>query len=178
RALDPARHRAAPQHLRAPADREGVGHAAALPDHHRRGAAAPPPPARRSQRHPRGCLKPLALSPADWLEVFLRISTNVRAAVAPLSGTEAGREPLEMGAGGDRTMELDRVAESIVLDELQALADRGERFSALSEEVGLRRCWSMRTRFVSSVRWRFRWRTLRRVVSTSSARRCRCASST
>jgi len=62
----------------------------------------------------------------------------VRAAVAPLSGTEAGRKPLEMGAGGDRTMELDRVAESIVLDELQALADRGERFSVLSEEVGLR----------------------------------------
>jgi len=43
-----------------------------------------------------------------------------------------------MGAGGDRTMELDRAAESIVLDELQALADRGERFSVLSEEVGLR----------------------------------------
>jgi len=62
----------------------------------------------------------------------------VRAAVAPLSGTVAGRKPLEMGAGGDRTMELDRVAESIVLDELQALADRGERFSVLSEEVGLR----------------------------------------
>lgn len=35
-------------------------------------------------------------------------------------------------------MELDRVAESIVLDELQVLADRGERFSVLSEEVGLR----------------------------------------
>ena len=62
----------------------------------------------------------------------------MRAAVAPLSGTEAGRKPLEMGAGGDRTMELDRAAESIVLDELQALADRGERFSVLSEEVGLR----------------------------------------
>jgi len=62
----------------------------------------------------------------------------VRAAVAPLSGTEAGRKPLEMGAGGDRTMELDRVAESIVLGELQALADRGARFSVLSEEVGLR----------------------------------------
>jgi myo-inositol-1(or 4)-monophosphatase len=62
----------------------------------------------------------------------------VRAAVVPLSGTEAGREQLEMGAGGDRTMELDRAAEAIVLDELQALANRGERFSVLSEEVGLR----------------------------------------
>jgi myo-inositol-1(or 4)-monophosphatase len=68
----------------------------------------------------------------------VRISASVRAAVAPLSGTDAGRKPLEMGAGGDRTMELDRVAESIVLDELRTLADRGERFSVLSEEVGLR----------------------------------------
>jgi len=62
----------------------------------------------------------------------------VREVVAPLAGTEAGRQQLAMGAGGDRTMELDRAAESIVLDELQLLADRGERFSVLSEEVGLR----------------------------------------
>jgi myo-inositol-1(or 4)-monophosphatase len=83
-------------------------------------------------------LAPLALSPADWLDVFLRISTKVRTVVVPLSGTEAGREQLEMGAGGDRTMELDRAAEATVLGELQMLADRGERFSVLSEEVGLR----------------------------------------
>lgn len=35
-------------------------------------------------------------------------------------------------------MELDRVAEVAVFDELQRVADRGERFSVLSEEVGLR----------------------------------------
>ena len=44
-----------------------------------------------------------------------------------------------MGAGGDRTMELDRAAEDAAFAELAALADRGERFSVLSEEVGLRR---------------------------------------
>ena len=43
-----------------------------------------------------------------------------------------------MGAGGDRTMELDRAAEAAVFAELQAVADRGETFSVLSEEVGLR----------------------------------------
>jgi myo-inositol-1(or 4)-monophosphatase len=43
-----------------------------------------------------------------------------------------------MGAGGDRTMELDRVAEAAVLSALQRVAERGERFSVLSEEVGLR----------------------------------------
>jgi myo-inositol-1(or 4)-monophosphatase len=58
--------------------------------------------------------------------------------VLPLAGTDAGRLPLDIGAGGDRTMELDRAAEAVVLQELAALHDRGERFSVLSEEVGLR----------------------------------------
>jgi myo-inositol-1(or 4)-monophosphatase len=43
-----------------------------------------------------------------------------------------------MGAGGDRTMEVDRAAEAAVFAELESLAERGERFSVLSEEVGLR----------------------------------------
>lgn len=62
----------------------------------------------------------------------------MRNAVAPLAGTEAGRRQLEMGAGGDRTMELDRAAEAVAFDEFEALAKRGLQFSVLSEEVGLR----------------------------------------
>jgi myo-inositol-1(or 4)-monophosphatase len=62
----------------------------------------------------------------------------VRTVVAPLTGTEAGRRQLEMGAGGDRTMEVDRAAEAVVFEELRAVADRGEPFSVLSEEAGLR----------------------------------------
>ena len=56
----------------------------------------------------------------------------------PLAGTEAGRAPLSVGAGGDTTMELDRAAESVVFDELAAVAQKGEKFSVLSEEVGHR----------------------------------------
>ncbi len=56
-----------------------------------------------------------------------------------LAGTEAGRAQLAIGAGGDRTMELDRAAEADVFAELEQLAAKGERFSVLSEEVGLRR---------------------------------------
>jgi myo-inositol-1(or 4)-monophosphatase len=59
--------------------------------------------------------------------------------VTPLSGTEEGRRQLERGAGGDRTMEVDRAAEAEVFDELEKLHDAGERFSVLSEEAGLRR---------------------------------------
>jgi myo-inositol-1(or 4)-monophosphatase len=62
----------------------------------------------------------------------------VRAAVLPLAGTEAGRVQLSVGAGGDTTMEVDRVAEAVVFAELERLAERGERFSVLSEEVGHR----------------------------------------
>jgi myo-inositol-1(or 4)-monophosphatase len=61
----------------------------------------------------------------------------VRGAVLPLLGTEAGGQELGRGAGGDRTVELDRRAEIEVLAELKALAGSGERFSVLSEEAGL-----------------------------------------
>jgi myo-inositol-1(or 4)-monophosphatase len=62
----------------------------------------------------------------------------VRETVLPLAGTEAGRIQLAVGAGGDRTMEVDRAAEAVVLGKLQAAADDGERFSVLSEEAGRR----------------------------------------
>ncbi|TME95633.1 MAG: hypothetical protein E6I34_01465 [Chloroflexi bacterium] len=63
----------------------------------------------------------------------------MRAVVTPLAGTAEGRLQLEMGAGGDRTMEVDRAAEAAVFAELQTLADHGAHFSVLSEEAGLRR---------------------------------------
>ncbi len=45
---------------------------------------------------------------------------------------------LTRGAGGDTTVELDRAAESVVLSELAGVAERGEKFSVLSEEAGAR----------------------------------------
>jgi myo-inositol-1(or 4)-monophosphatase len=62
----------------------------------------------------------------------------VRETVLPLAGTEAGRKQLTVGAGGDRTMEVDRAAEAVVFGRLQAAADDGEKFSVLSEEAGRR----------------------------------------
>jgi myo-inositol-1(or 4)-monophosphatase len=68
----------------------------------------------------------------------VHIGSRVRETVLPLAGTESGRAQLAIGAGGDRTMELDRAAEADVFAELEKLAAKGERFSVLSEEVGLR----------------------------------------
>jgi myo-inositol-1(or 4)-monophosphatase len=62
----------------------------------------------------------------------------VREAVLPIAGTDAGRVRFEVGAGGDRTLEVDRAAEAAVFTELIAVAGRGEVFSVLSEESGLR----------------------------------------
>ena len=78
------------------------------------------------------------LQAIDWIGVFTHIGAGVRRAVEPLAGTEAGREAHRVGAGGDTTVEVDRAAESVVFAELGVLAERGEKFSVLSEEAGRR----------------------------------------
>jgi myo-inositol-1(or 4)-monophosphatase len=79
------------------------------------------------------------MNPVDWIELFRRIGAGVRGAVIPIAGTEAGGVRFEVGAGGDTTMEVDRAAEAVVFADLEALArERGEKFSVLSEESGMR----------------------------------------
>ncbi len=72
----------------------------------------------------------------SWLAAFRDVGSRIRAATAALAGTAAAREELGRGAGGDRTVEIDRLAEATALGVLAGLAERGERFSLLSEEVG------------------------------------------
>lgn len=62
----------------------------------------------------------------------------MRQAIRPLVGTAEGGRELSVGAGGDRTVELDRRAEEITIGVLQSLAAEA-RFSLLSEEAGGRR---------------------------------------
>lgn len=116
-----------------------MGDAAALLDHDRRRT----PPEAAAQGIDRGRLdrielKEIPLSASDWLTVFSRIGEGVRRAVLPLSGTERGRAQLQVGAGGDTTIELDRAAEVVVFAELATLVERGVHFSVLSEEAGHR----------------------------------------
>ena len=72
-----------------------------------------------------------------WLTAFEAAGAAVQAATAPLLGTEAGRAELGVGAGGDRTVELDRLAEVAALAELRRFATAGHPCSVLSEEAGL-----------------------------------------
>ena len=73
----------------------------------------------------------------DWLGICRRAVAGLERvfAEAPSIG-ERARETGTRGSGGDRTLEIDRAAESVVLSELETLHERGLRFSALSEERG------------------------------------------
>jgi myo-inositol-1(or 4)-monophosphatase len=73
----------------------------------------------------------------DWLGVCRRAVSGLEQVFADApSISERARETGTRGSGGDRTLEIDRAAESVVLTELEALHEQGLRFSALSEERG------------------------------------------
>jgi myo-inositol-1(or 4)-monophosphatase len=74
----------------------------------------------------------------QWLEVFQQAGAAVRAATVGYAGTEAGRAELARGAGGDITVEIDRRAEEAAIGVLQTAAERGARFTLVSEEIGRR----------------------------------------
>lgn len=58
--------------------------------------------------------------------------------MAPLIGTEGGRAEIATGAGGDRTVEIDRLAEEVALAAFARAATGGASFTVLSEEAGHR----------------------------------------
>jgi myo-inositol-1(or 4)-monophosphatase len=67
------------------------------------------------------------------------MAADIAGALEGLAGTEAGRVPLQVGAGGDRTAVIDRSAEDVVVAACEALAAAGTRFLLRSEELGDRR---------------------------------------
>ncbi len=74
---------------------------------------------------------------ADWLGTCRRAVTGLERMLAQSPSTaERAVETGTRGQGGDRTLVIDRSAETVVLAELDALRDRGHRFVALSEERG------------------------------------------
>ena len=76
-------------------------------------------------------------SPA-WLPIFRAIAAEIRATIPQLAGTPAGREEVGLGAGGDRTIHLDQLAEAIVVRHLEQAYRSGLRFRLISEELGER----------------------------------------
>ena len=74
---------------------------------------------------------------ADWLGVCRRAVGGLQRMLADVPTTaERELETGTRGSGGDRTLEIDKAAEQLVLDELDGLRDEGYRFMAVSEERG------------------------------------------
>jgi myo-inositol-1(or 4)-monophosphatase len=74
---------------------------------------------------------------ADWLGVCRRAVAELERILADAPTTaERALETGTRGEGGDRTLVIDRSAESAVVAELDALHDAGYRFHLVSEERG------------------------------------------
>jgi myo-inositol-1(or 4)-monophosphatase len=74
---------------------------------------------------------------ADWLGACRRAVAGLEDVLAKAPTTkERAVETGTRGEGGDRTLEIDRSAESIVLDQLEGLRQEGYAFTAMSEERG------------------------------------------
>ncbi|HEY1522816.1 MAG TPA: inositol monophosphatase family protein [Solirubrobacteraceae bacterium] len=74
---------------------------------------------------------------ADWLGACRRAVVGLEEVLANAPTTEERAvETGTRGEGGDRTLEIDRNAETVVLDQLDALRQEGYAFTALSEERG------------------------------------------
>lgn len=74
---------------------------------------------------------------ADWLGTCRRAVSGLAEMFAEVPDTdERAVETGTRGSGGDRTLVIDRSAETVVFGELDALRDQGFRFSAISEERG------------------------------------------
>jgi myo-inositol-1(or 4)-monophosphatase len=74
---------------------------------------------------------------ADWLGLCRRAVAGLTAVLdAAPSTAERAVETGTRGSGGDRTLVLDRSAETVMLRELEALHQQGHDFHVLSEERG------------------------------------------
>jgi myo-inositol-1(or 4)-monophosphatase len=74
---------------------------------------------------------------ADWLGVCRRAASGLSEMLAGAPTTaERAVETGTRGSGGDRTLVIDRSAETLVLSELDALREEGYSFLAISEERG------------------------------------------
>jgi myo-inositol-1(or 4)-monophosphatase len=73
----------------------------------------------------------------DWLGAAQRAAAALRAILSDRApGAERSVETGTRGEGGDRTLEIDALAEAAVLEELEGLHRAGARFTVLSEERG------------------------------------------
>ena len=72
----------------------------------------------------------------DWLAACRRITLRMVEMFAAHPSTAQRAVETGRGEGGDEALVIDRLAEQIVFDELDAIHAAGHRFGAVSEERG------------------------------------------
>ncbi len=72
----------------------------------------------------------------DWLGLCRRAVEAIESVIAKMPRTEDRNREIGTGAGGDRTLLIDKEAEDIVFEELESLNSDGHSFTAISEERG------------------------------------------
>ncbi len=70
----------------------------------------------------------------DWLTAFREIGEQISKETLSLYGKPEGAEKLGIGAGGDMTLKLDKVAEDIIVNKLENIGN----VKLISEELGVR----------------------------------------
>lgn len=82
-----------------------------------------------------GASRPLTPAESQWLACAARMAKEAKRAVGPLYGLAAGRVALGRGAGGDHTLEIDRVCEAAMRKTLEREAPAPHLL--VSEEAGI-----------------------------------------
>jgi myo-inositol-1(or 4)-monophosphatase len=79
---------------------------------------------------------PAEPTPERWFDACRRVVSAQRELFARTVGITARTQYSGVGAGGDRSLVIDRQSEEIAFAELQLLHDDGAQFTAISEERG------------------------------------------
>lgn len=75
----------------------------------------------------------------QWLDVFKGIGSTMQQELSGMLNREGGTVSFGQGAGGDKTFPIDKWAEDIVIAALERVHARGEAFTLISEELGVRK---------------------------------------
>lgn len=72
----------------------------------------------------------------EWLEILLECSKNVRKDILGILQNPQDQASYGIGAGGDTTFQIDRIAENTIIDTIK---HHGIDFTLISEEAGIRK---------------------------------------
>jgi myo-inositol-1(or 4)-monophosphatase len=78
------------------------------------------------------------LTSSQWLDIFRDIGVGLKAEIPRMIGRFDAGTPLRRGAGGDHTVLVDEMAEKIILERLERVAESGTGFTLISEECGIK----------------------------------------